>query len=101
MRTLSHDECLFISGADDDIFDLGDVLNMIENRETKLLLLGTMLALGAGLYTGLVTYGNYGLGYGILGGVGGMVAGAYVLPLAFVVSYAMVDQSYRFFGFVQ
>jgi hypothetical protein len=67
MRTLSHFECLAISGADDDIFDLGDVFTMIENRESKLLLLGTMLALGAGLYTGSVTYSTYGFAYGIVG----------------------------------
>ena len=100
MRELLISECLTVSAAEDNTFDLNDVFDMIENREDKLLLVGTLLAFGTSYYCGTLA-SKYGAGYAILGGVGGLLAGAYFLPLAFIATYAMVDQSYRFFGFVK
>jgi hypothetical protein len=100
MYELTLNECLSISGGEDDTFDLNDVFIMIENGESKLSLLGTLVAFGVGYY-GAKIAGQYGMGYGVLGAVGGVVAGAYLLPMAFIVTYAMVDQSYRYFGFVK
>lgn len=101
MRALSTSECLTISGGEDDNFDLNDVFTMIENQEAKLLLLGTLLSLGTGYFGAALTYAHHGFAYSIAGGAAGIVAGSYLLPLTFVVTYAMVDQSYRFFGFVK
>lgn len=100
VRELLTSECLIVSGAEDNTFDLNDVFDMIENREDKLLLVGTLLAFGTSYYSATIA-SKYGAGYAILGGVGGLLAGAYFLPLAFIATYAMVDQSYRFFGFVK
>lgn len=100
MRELSFTECIQASGAVEDNFDLNDVFDMIEKREEKLLLVGTLLSFGSG-YLGAYIASPYGIGYALLGGVGGIVAGAYLLPVTFIATYAMVDQSYRYFGFVQ
>lgn len=100
MRELSASECLSVNGAEDNTFDLNDVFDMIENREDKLLLLGTLLAFGASYYCATIA-SKYGPGYAVLGGIGGLIAGSYLLPVAFITTYAMVNQSYRYFGFVK
>lgn len=100
MRELSLCECRAVNGAEDNTFDLNDIFDMIENREDKLLLVGTLLAFGTSYYCGTIA-SKYGAWYALLGGIGGLVAGAYLLPLAFITTYAMVDQSYRYFGFVK
>ncbi len=100
MRELVLSECLSVSGGEDNTFDLNDVFDMIENREDKLLLVGTLLAFGTSYYCAMIA-SRYGAAYALLGGVGGLIAGAYLLPLAFITTYAMVDQSYHFFGFVK
>jgi hypothetical protein len=100
MRQLTINECLAVTGAEDDTFDLGDVFTMIEKRESKLLLLGTMLALGAGYYGATLGYAHFGILGVLSGGVGGILAGAYLSPIAFITTYKMVQQSYFYFGLV-
>jgi len=100
MRELSVGECSSVNGAEDNTFDLNDVFDMIENREEKLLLVGTLLAFATSYYCAKIA-GRYGAGYAALAGAGGLIAGSYLLPLAFITTYAMVSQSYRFFGFVK
>jgi hypothetical protein len=100
MRELTVNECFTVNGGEDNTFDLNDVFDMIENREDKLLLLGTLLAFGTSYYCATVG-GKYSATYALFGGIGGLIAGAYLLPLAFITTYAMVDQSYHFFGFVK
>jgi hypothetical protein len=100
MRQLTIDECLIVTGAEDDNFDLGDVFTMIENHESKLLLLGTMLALGAGYYGASLGYAHFGILGVLTGGVNGVLAGVYLAPIAFITTYKMVQQSYYFFGLV-
>ncbi len=100
MYELTQYECLKVSGGEDDTFDLNDVFLMIENGESKLSILGTLIAFGVGYY-GAKIAGQYGIGYGALGAVGGVVAGAYLLPVAFIITFTMVDQSYRYFNFVK
>ncbi len=100
MKELSSTECLLVSGGEDDTFDLNDVFIMIEKGEEKLLLLGTLLAFGTG-YLGAKIAGQYGLAYGFAGAIGGTIAGAYFVPVAFILTFSMVDQSYRYFKFVK
>ncbi len=100
LKVLTLDECMIVSGGEDDTFDLNDVFIMIEKGEEKLLLLGTLLAFGAG-YLGAKIAAPYGIGYGFAGAVGGTIAGAYFVPVAFILTYSMVDQSYRYFKFVK
>jgi hypothetical protein len=100
MRELSLGECLKISGGEDDTFDLNDVFAMIEKGDAKLLLVGTLVAFGTGYLTASIVMSRAGLGYGMIAGVFGIVAGAYIVPAAAILTYKMVEHSYHMFGLV-
>ena len=100
MRELSINECTIIHGGDvDDYF--GDIFTMIQNHESKLILVGTAASFVTGFFGAKVGLTHYGLVGMFSGGIGGVVAGIYLLPLSSLIIYRLVEQSYNFLGIVR